>query len=66
MVDATFVSFVPPEKCHKLRETLEVEDTGLLRWSELAMLFGSEFRFTGPADLARRTHDYINRWAQAG
>ncbi len=65
MVDATFVSFVPKDKCLKLRKTLEVEDTGLLRWSELAMLFGSEFRFTGPAELARRTHDFINRWAQA-
>jgi hypothetical protein len=64
MVDATFVSFVPTDKCLKLRKTLETEDTGLLRWRELAMLFGSEFFFTGPAELARQTHDYINRWAQ--
>ena len=66
MVDTTFVSFVPIEKCLKLRSTLESEDTAPLRWSEMAMLFGSEFCFTGPAELARRTHDYVNRWAAAG
>ena len=65
MVDATLVSFVPTEKCLKLRSTLETEDTGLLRWSEVATLFGSEFCFTGPPDLTRKTQAFVNRWASA-
>lgn len=65
MVEATFVSFVPTGKSAKLRSTLEAEDTGPLRWSELETLFGSEFCFSGPADLARKTHEYIERWALA-
>jgi hypothetical protein len=62
MIEATFVNFVPAEKCSKLRATLETENTSPLSWSEVAMLFGSEFYFSGPEDLARRTHEYIKRW----
>jgi hypothetical protein len=62
MIEATFVNFVPAEKCSKLRNTLQAENTAPLSWSEVAMLFGSEFYFSGPEDLARRTHEYIKRW----
>jgi len=41
---------------------LTVEDTGDLRWQERKTFSGSEFYFTGPAALARRTHDYVTRW----
>ena len=62
MTEATFVNFVPLEKCVKLRTVLETENTAPLSWREEGMLFGSEFYFFGPEDLARRTHDYIKRW----
>ena len=60
--DATFVSFVPKTRTAKLRRTLQSEDTGELRWREHKTFFGSEFYFSGPADLARRTHEYVTLW----
>jgi hypothetical protein len=62
MIEATYVSFVPKTKSDKLRQTLTAEDTGPLRWRERRTFSGSEFYFTGPAELARRTHDYVTRW----
>ena len=60
--EATFVSFVPKAKTAKLRRTLQTEDTGALKWREHKTLFGSEFYFSGPADLVRRTHEYVTLW----
>jgi hypothetical protein len=62
MVEATFVSFVPKNKSDQLRQTLSTEDTGELRWRERRTFFGSEFYFTGPAELARRAHIYVAQW----
>ncbi len=62
MSEATFVSFVPKAKSAKLRRTLQTEDTGPLTWREQKTLFGSEFYFSGPADLVRRTHEYVTYW----
>ena len=62
MIEATYVSFVPKKKSDKLRQTLTAEDTGPLRWHERRTFSGSEFYFTGPAELARRTHDYVTKW----
>jgi hypothetical protein len=59
---ATFVSFVPKTKTAKLRRTLQAEDTGDLHWREQKTMFGSEFYFSGPTDLARRTHEYVTLW----
>lgn len=66
MSEATYVSFVPKNKSDKLRQTLTVEDTGELRWKERKTFSGSEFYFTGPPELARKTHDYITRWLSWG
>ena len=60
--DVTFVSFFPKTKTAKLRRTLQTEDTGELRWREQKTFFGSEFYFSGPAELARRTHEYVTFW----
>jgi hypothetical protein len=60
--EATFVSFVPKARTAKLRRTLLAEDTGELRWREHKTFFGSEFYFSWPADLARRTHEYVTLW----
>lgn len=62
MSEATYVSFVPKTKSAKLRRTLQTEDTGDLRWREEKTFFGSEFYFSGPADLVRRTHEYVTLW----
>ena len=62
MSEATYVSFVPKAKTAKLRGVLESEDTGALSWREKKTLFGSEFSFSGPATLVRRTHAYITEW----
>jgi hypothetical protein len=64
--EATFVSFVPKAKTDKLRRTLQTEDTGPLRWREHKTFFGSEFYFSGPADLVRRTHEYVTLWLTGG
>lgn len=62
MSDATYVAFVPRSKREKLRSTLQAEDTGQVSWREQKTLFGSEFYFSGPAGLVRRTHAYITHW----
>jgi len=62
MVEATYVAFVPKTKSDKLRQTLTAEDTGLLRWRERRTFSGSEFYFTGPPGLARKTHVYVVQW----
>ena len=62
MSDATYMSFVPRAKRDKLRRVLQDEDTGALRWTEKRGLFGSEFYFSGPSALVRKTHAYITAW----
>jgi hypothetical protein len=62
MSDATYVAFVPRSKREKLRSTLQAEDTGAVTWREQKTLFGSEFYFSGPAALVRKTHAYITQW----
>jgi hypothetical protein len=60
--EVTYVSFVPRSKRAKLRSALETEDTGEVTWTEKRLLFGSEFYFSGPAKLVRKTHAYITLW----
>lgn len=60
--EVTYVSFVPRAKRARLRQVLESEDTGAVSWTEKKMLFGSEFYFSGPAALVRKTHSYITQW----
>jgi hypothetical protein len=60
--EVTYVSFVPAKKRAKLRSVLASEDTGAVRWSEKKRLFCSEFHFSGPTELVRRTHAYITQW----
>ena len=62
MAEATFVSFVPKKKSDLLRKTLTTEDTGDLKWHERRTFSGSEFYFTGPAELARKAHVYVSQW----
>jgi hypothetical protein len=62
MTDVTYVAFVPKSKRDKLRDILSSEDTGSISWVEKRGMFGSEFHFSGPANLARRTHAYIVQW----
>lgn len=62
MTDVTYVSFVPRSKRNRLREVLESENTGDLRWTEKKTLAGSEFYFSGPATLVRRTHSFVTQW----
>ena len=62
MSEVTYVSFVPKAKRDKLRRVLESEDTGALTWSEKKTFFGSEFYFSGPSVLVRKTHAYITHW----
>jgi hypothetical protein len=66
MVEATFVAFVPKNKSDQLRQTLTAEDTGDLRWRERRTFSGSEFYFTGPSELARKTHVYVTQWIACG
>lgn len=66
MIQATYVAFVPKALRDRLRSTLREADTGDLHWRELRQSRGSEFYFTGPADLARRTHTFIVGWVAAG
>ncbi len=62
----TYVAFVPKARRARLRQVLEGEDTGPVQWSEKKVLFGSEFYFSGPAGLVRRTHAYITEWLARG
>ena len=66
MSEATYVSFVPKAKSDKLRQTLMSEDTGEIRWRERKTFSGSEFYFTGPAELVRKTHIYVTEWLTWG
>lgn len=66
MAQATYVAFVPKSLRERLRRTLQTADTGDLSWREQRQSKGSEFYFTGPAELARQTHAYIVRWVAAG
>lgn len=65
MSEMTCVSFVPKAKRAKLRHVLSTGDTGDLRWREQKKLSGSEFYFSGPASLVRKTHVYITWWLAA-
>lgn len=62
MIEVTYVSYVPKRKRAKLRSVLRSEDTGSIRWHEKKKLFGSEFYFSGPTELCRKTHAYITQW----
>ena len=62
MSEITCVSFVPKRKTAKLRHVLMTAETGDLRWRERKKMFGSEFYFSGPASLVRKTHLYITEW----
>jgi hypothetical protein len=62
VTEATYVSFVPRRRRAKLRKVLQSNDTGAIVWRERKRLFGSEFYFSGPTRLVRKTHDYITRW----
>jgi hypothetical protein len=62
VTEATYVSFVPRSKRTELRHMLQSEDTGPISWTEKKMLLGSEFYFSGPASLVRKTHTYITQW----
>lgn len=66
MAQATYVAFVPKSLRDRLRSTLQSSDTGELSWREQRQGRGSEFYFTGPSALARRTHTYIVGWVAAG
>jgi hypothetical protein len=66
MSEATYVAFVPKRKSDKLRRALTAEDTGLLQWRERKTFLGSEFYFTGPPELARKTHVYVTNWVTLG
>jgi hypothetical protein len=62
VTDVTYVSFVPRAKRDRLRSVLTSEDTGRLTWIEKRGFFGSEFHFSGPARLVRKTHTFITEW----
>jgi hypothetical protein len=62
MPELTYVSLVPKESTGKLRQVLSEEDTGALVWREVRAGWGSEFYFTGPAELARCTHEFVTLW----
>lgn len=66
MTEATYVSFVPKRMSDKLRKTLTDEDTGPIKWRERRTMSGSEFYFTGPPALARKTHIYVTHWLAFG
>lgn len=62
MPDATYVAFVPSKSRDALRRILQTEDTSPLTWRERKSLFGSEFYFSGPPDLARKAQAYVAEW----
>jgi hypothetical protein len=64
--EITCVSFVPKAKRGKLRHVLMTGETGDLRWRERKKFFGSEFYFSGPPGLVRKTHVYVTRWLAGG
>ena len=62
MSEATYVTYVPKSMREQLRATLESEDTGAVTWREKKLRQGSEFYFSGPAGLVRKTHAFIVSW----
>ncbi len=62
MSEATYVTYVPKSLRERLRATLEAEDTGAVTWHEKKLRQGSEFYFSGPAGLVRKTHAFIASW----
>ena len=66
MPHATFVAYVPQGMRDKLRSVLQEENTGALRWEEKKGRRGSEFYFSGPTSLARKTHSYVQEWVCGG
>jgi hypothetical protein len=62
MPEATYVAFVPKAHRAKLRETLMSEDTGEVSWKERKTFSGSEFYFSGPPTLVRKTHEFVTLW----
>jgi len=62
MSDATYVSIVPRAKRGRLREILDTEDTGPVRWTERRGFFASEFSFTGPSAIVRKVHAHVTSW----
>jgi hypothetical protein len=62
-MELTYVCFVPKSKRDKLREILQTEDTGPVRWTEKRARSGSEFYFSGPSLLVRKAHAYVSWWA---
>jgi hypothetical protein len=62
MNELTYVSLVPKESSGRLRRVLSEEDTGDLEWREVKKGGGSEFYFSGPPALVRRTHEYVTLW----
>lgn len=65
VTEVTYVSYVPKRKRAKLRSVLRSENTGDIRWREKKKLFGSEFYFSGPTELVRKTHAFITQWLVA-
>lgn len=62
MPELTYVCFVPKAKRDRLRQVLETEDTRPVQWAEKPSWGGSEFYFSGPSRLVRKTHSYITWW----
>jgi hypothetical protein len=62
MENLTYVSLVPKACSGRLREVLSQEDTGELTWREVRQARGSEFYFTGPPNLVRKTHEFVTLW----
>jgi hypothetical protein len=62
MAEITYTCFVPRSKRDELREVLETENTGGVRWRERRTFSGSEFSFTGPSQTVRKAHTFLTRW----
>ena len=66
MPQATYVSFVPKGQSSRLRQALQAEDTGEVTWRERKTFSGSEFYFSGPAAVVRKTHEFVTLWLVRG
>lgn len=66
MSEATYVTYVPKSMRAQLRATLESEDTGVITWREKKLRQGSEFYFSGPVGLVRKTHAFLTSWVARG
>ncbi len=65
MDEVTLMALVSHERGEKLRAVLESEDTAPVSWREERTLFGSEFFFSGPAELVHQTHAFVTKWAES-